>query len=159
MTNGSHREEDCLTRENVVDELVDRALAAIRAAANDGSLLQQKELLRILFRWRDFLNNDPAEVRTWTDRLLGNHDALVVLAKQLTGEPYSQSVGLFGLGDRVSRRTVQAQIDEKWDMLDVAAFRSALERLQTSGTLNDERQKIVDDFLAAWQRKREGRDE
>ncbi len=156
---GPRREEDCLVREDAIDRLVDQALAEIRDAAADGMLLQHQDLFYILYRWRDFLENDPTEVRAWTDPLLINDDALLTLAKELTGESWSQGIGMFGLGDRVSRRTIRAQIDENTDILDVDRFRTALERLQASGNLNDDDQKVVDDFLTAWQRQRDGRDD
>ena len=88
---GPKRDDSYLTRKDVVDELVDRALAAIRAAAMDGSLLLHKDLLTILYRWRDFSDNDPTEVRNWTDSLLEKDDALVILAKKLIGESLSLS--------------------------------------------------------------------
>lgn len=151
---GPQREEDCLTREDAIDGLVSHALTAIRAAADDGSLLHNNELIHILYRWRDFLGNDPTEVRAWTDPLLAKDEALLTFARKLTGESWSQGLGVVGLGDRVSKRTIRAQIDKNTDILDVDAFRSTLERLQSDGTLDDESQKTVDGFLAAWKRQR-----
>ena len=155
---GTVREENCLTRDDVIEELVVRALSAIRAASEDGTLLQHKDLIRILYRWRDFLSNDPTEVRAWTDPLLCNNDALVIFAKGLTGESWSQGIGMFSLSDRVSRREIRAQINESTDILDPTRFQTALENLQEGGALDNESQKIVDDFLTAWERLREGKD-
>ena len=155
---GPRSEEDCLTREDVIAELVDRALTAIRTAAEDGSLLQHQDVIYILYRWRDFLDNDPSEVRSWTDPLLYNNDALVILARVLTGESWSRGIGMFGLGDRVPRQTIRVQIDDNTDILDVAGFLTALESLQARGVLDDKSQIIVDAFLAAWQRRVEGHD-
>ena len=89
-----------------------------------------------------------------TDSLLENDSALVIFAQKLTGESWSQ-----GMDDRVSRRSIRAQIDENADILDVDAFRIRLETLQTGGTLNEEGQKTVDEFLEAWRRRREGLDD
>lgn len=156
--NGPRRDEDCLVREDAVVLLVERALSAIRAAAADQSLTHHKELIYILYRWRDFLDA-PDEPRAFTDALLDDDDALVVLAGQFTSESWSQSLGLTGLGDRVSQRHVRAQIDEESDIIDVPRFRSVLERLQASGDLDEASQETVDGFLAAWDRRRSGRDD
>lgn len=153
---GPRREEDCLTSEDAIAPLVDRTLTAIRAAAADGSLQQHNDLIHILYRWRDFTNNDPTEVRAWTDTLLADDDALVIFAREMTGESWSQGMGFQGLGDRVAQRHVRAQIDENTDILDVDRFRAELERVQASGQLDEPSQKTVDDFLEAWARRRNG---
>ena len=156
--NGPRRDEDCLVREDAIVPLVDRALAAIRTAATDGSLLNHKDLISILYRWRDFSGNDPTEVRAWTDPLLNDDNALVIFARELTGESWSQGMGFSGLGDRVAQRHMRAQIDENTDILDVDRFRAELQRLQASGQLDEPSQKTVDDFLVAWDRRRDGLD-
>ena len=155
--NGPQREEDCLTHEDAIDGLIEDALEAIRSSAREGSLLNHQDLIYILYRWRDFLGNDPSEVRAWTNPLLENDEALVVFARALTGETWSQGMGFVGLGDRVPERGTRAQISESTDILDVDAFRGRLETLQGAGTLDEEGQKTVDDFLEAWRRRREGR--
>ncbi|MBX3446964.1 MAG: hypothetical protein KF765_09415 [Parvibaculaceae bacterium] len=156
---GPQREEDCLISENAVATLVGLAIAAIRTAAADESLLDHKDLIYILYRWRDFADNDPTEVRAWTDPLLSNEKALIIFAKGFTGESWSQGMGFVGLGDRVAQRHVRAQINENTNILDVDRFRTELERLQASGQLDEPNQKVIDDFLAAWDRRRQGRDD
>lgn len=156
---GPRREDDCLTNEDAVDPLIERALTAIRAAAGDGSLLQHKDLIYILYRWRDFMDNDPTEVRAWTDPLLADDEALLILAREMTGESWSQGMGFAGLGDRVAQRHVRAQVDENTDILDVDRFRAELERLQAGGQLDEPSQKTVDDFIEAWDRRRNGDDD
>ena len=91
--------------------------------------------------------------------MLDDDDALVIFAREFTGESWSQGMGLVGLGDRVAQRHVRAQIDEDTDILDVQRFRTELERLQASGRLDETAQKTVDDFLEAWDNRRDGRDD
>ena len=69
---GRQREEDCLVSEETINGLVTNALEAIRSSARIGTLLDHRDLIRILYGWRDFLGNDPSEVRAWTDPLLEN---------------------------------------------------------------------------------------
>ena len=140
------------------ERIIERALTAIRSAAADGSLLHHQDLINILYRWRDFLD-DPAEPRAYTDLLLEDDEALVILAREFTGESWSQGMGLTGLGDRVSQRHVRAQIESESGILDVTRFRTELERLQSSGDLDEASQTIVDTLFDAWDRRSSGRDD
>ena len=156
--NGPTREHDCLIRQDAVEDIRERALEAIRSAANDMSLIKHRDLISILYSWRHFQNGDATEIRGWTDKLLDDDEALVILAQELTGESWSHGMGWDGLGDRVAERHIRAQISDDVDILDVAQFRTSLERLQSSGTLGQENQQIVDQFLAAWDQRENGED-
>ncbi|GJL56598.1 MAG: NTPase [Nitrospirales bacterium] len=154
------REEDCLIRQDAIQELVQRAVASIRSAASDNQLLLHRDLLSILYFWRDFLGNDPAEVRMWTDALLDNGEALVILAKAFTGESWSYAQGGFGrLGDNVATRNSTVRIDENTDIIDQEKFRLKLEELQSNGRLQENDQRLVDEFLNTWKNKLEVKDE
>jgi hypothetical protein len=154
------REEDCLTTEAALPELTDRALNSIRSAAADGTLLGHPDLLDILHRWADFMDNDPSEVRAWTDALLADPKALVALAQAMTGESWAMGMGGFGsLGDRVSRRSVTARIRDDTNIIETTAFREALELVQGDDALTDEESKAVRAFLEAWDRQGRDRDD
>ena len=153
------REEDCLVGKDALPALTTRALDAIRAAAADGSLLSHQDLLYILHRWVDFMDNDPSEVRAWTDDLLKDTKALVTLARAMTGTSWSMGMGGFGgLGDRVAKASITAQIRDDTDILDVKAFREALERLRDDEDVNADERGDVQKFLEAWDRQRRGDD-
>ena len=151
------REEDSLVCADAVDGLTDKALAAIRIAAQSGTLLGHQDLVYLLYRWRDLLGNDPTEVRAWTDRLLGDEQAVIRLAGKLTGETWSQQMGGVGLADRVSKPGIQTLVDENTDVLDVEVLCQRLEALQSAGTLDEDEQMTVDQFLSAWGRQGERR--
>ena len=151
--NRPYREENHLVSKDAVNGLIEDALKAIRTSAQDNSLLYHQDLIDILYRWRDFLENDLSEVRAWTEPLLQNDEALVIFARELTGKTYSQGVGVSGLGDRVVKEGIRVQTNEATDLLNVEEFLARLERLQTAGTLDESAQKIVDDFLEAWRRQ------
>jgi len=154
------REEDRLTTEAALPELTDRALNAIRSAAAGGTLLGHPDLLYILHRWVDFMDNDSSEVRTWTDALLADPKALVALARAMTGESWSVGMGGFGsMGDRVAKRSVTAQIRDDTDIIDAAAFREALETVRDGDGLANEEREAVHAFLEAWDRQGRGREE
>lgn len=157
--NGPRREEDCLISEDHIPALTEHALSSIRGAATDRSLLQHADLINILYRWRDFMDDDTSEVLAWTDMLLEDDDALVVLAREFTSESWSIGLGFDGLGDRVSQRHIRAEIDDTTNIINVSRFRTKLMALQRSGQLTDESQKTIDDFLEAWERRRRGEDD
>jgi len=139
---------------------VSNYLERIHAAANDGSLLHHNDLFYILYRWRDFNDKNPDEVRTWTYKQLDNNKALVIFARQMTGESWSHGMGLFGgLGDRVSTRTVTAQIDKDIDILDPDKLRAGLDRILRDKKLNQESLDDVRTFVDAWDRKLLGKDD
>jgi hypothetical protein len=155
--NGPTREEDCLVAKRALNPLTTRALVAIRATAASGSLLHHQDLHYILFRWRDFLDNDPAEVRAWTDKLISDDNALVILARAMTSRTWSMGMGGFGsLGDRVSKASSTAQIADDTDILDVTAFHAGLKRIRDEAKIDAECLEVVRTFLHSWDRQRRG---
>ncbi|MCG7981771.1 MAG: P-loop NTPase fold protein [Candidatus Thiodiazotropha lotti] len=150
-TEAPKREEEYLTREDVITSLVEKALASIRSAASDGTLLHHQDLIYILYAWRHFLGNDPSEAKEWTDHLLGDSEAVVILAKGFTGESWSHGIGGMGfLADNVATRTTRARIDENTDIIDRDLFKSKLEELQDDANLQDDDKNAVKEFLSAW---------
>jgi len=153
------REEDCLVGKDALPEIIQLALAAIRNAADNGSLLAHRDLIFILYRWRDFTANDPSEVRAWTDGLLSEPKFLVVLARAMTSESWSMGMGGFGsMGDRVAKRTVRAQISDDTDIVDVKEFHRALDKIVISDNLKQDEKDDVQQFLLAWEKQSESGD-
>ncbi|RVP99660.1 KAP family P-loop NTPase fold protein [Sinorhizobium meliloti] len=148
-------DDEVLVDEASVPTLVERALHAIRAAAGDGSLLHHKDLIYILYRWRDFNDDDASEPRAWTGALLEDDDSLVILARGLTGESWSYGMGTHGLGDRVSRRSTIAQISDDTDIVDPVALRQGLERVASEGRVDEASLSAVQQFLDAWDRTKQ----
>ncbi|MDV2653724.1 P-loop NTPase fold protein [Pseudomonas aeruginosa] len=152
-------EEDCLVSENVLPELTKRALNAIRTSSADGSLLDHKDLLYILYRWIDFMGGDPTEARAWTDSLLDDRKALLILVKVMTGASWSMGMGGFGsLGDRVSKRTVRAQISDDSPVIDARKFRAAIEKIANDKNSSDDEIASIQTLLSAWDHRARGED-
>ena len=142
---GPQSEEKCLISVDAIERLRQQAVDSIQASADDGTLLAHQDLIYILYRWRDLMNDDPAAVRAWTDPLLENPNALVIFARQLTGETWSQ-----GVEDRVATISVKTHIGNPTDIFDAQLLRKRLETLQHSGLLSNDDQEAVDTFLDAW---------
>ncbi|EHH4994764.1 AAA family ATPase [Escherichia coli] len=152
-------EEDCLVSENVLPELTKRALNAIRTSSADGSLLVHKDLLYILYRWIDFMGGDPTEARAWTDSLLDDRKALLILVKVMTGASWSMGMGGFGsLRDRVSKRTVRAQISDDSPVIDARKFRAAIEKIANDKNSSDDEIASIQTLLSAWDHRARGED-
>lgn len=156
--NGPKDEDRCLISKEAVPYITDLALERIRTAAENGSLISHPDLVYILYRWRDFLGGDPTEARSWTQTVLGDDEAVVAFAVDFTGESWSHGIGMFGLGDRVSTRHIQAQISDDTDIIDTKLFRSRLEQIRDSDKLSKESMDAVVVFLDAWEKKQHGED-
>ena len=65
---------------------------------------------------------------------------------------------MFGLGDRVSKRSVTANLSEDNGLLDTGEFRSALDRVIRSQNLSEEDRSTAKTFLEAWGRSPTGDD-
>ena len=149
--NGPKRQEDCLITEDALPKFIALSLEKIKTAAQDGTLIRHQDLLYILYRWRDF--SSPDEVKAWTDKLMNDNSALVILANVFTGYSLIHHSGFDGLSDHTSTRKNQAQIDSHIDILNPQSFRSGLERIQAEQTLDDSSLAIVSNFLTAWDRR------
>lgn len=149
-----------LTTKDELTLLVERALRAIRTAAADGTLLGRRNLMYCLYRWREFSGDGGNEVKAWLADAMQRDDALVSLARALTGESWTTGLGGFGgLGDRVSRRHVRAGIGNDFGLFEPEAFRAALERIIREQRLTPEDIESVRIFLEAWAKRRSGEDD
>ena len=150
------REEDCLVSKDVLPEITELALNAIRNAAGNGTLLTHNDLLFILYRWSEFMANDPSEVKGWTDNLMNDPKSLVVLTRAMTSESWSMGMGGFGsMGDRVAKRSFRAQISNDTEIINVNEFRRILDNIVKSDELGQDEKNAVQQFLFAWDRQNE----
>lgn len=147
-----------LVSEEAVSTFVDLALTSIRSAAESGHLIDHSDLVSILYRWRDFCGNDPTEPRSWTEKALSDPKALIQLAHAFTDKTYSIGIGMFGLADRVSKVSTVAKINPEIDVLDAERFRKELIGLLETDLPEDDRATVTE-FLDAWKRRDDGRDD
>ncbi|MBB6186666.1 P-loop NTPase fold protein [Rhodanobacter sp. MP7CTX1] len=143
-----------LTTKEALPALIERALNALRQAAQDDSLLLQRDIMYCLYRWREFAGDDGAEMKAWLTDRMRRDDVLVRLARALTSESRTTGLGGFGsLGDRVSRREMRVDIRSDFDLFDPDQFRTALERIAREQRRPAEDLEAVRVFLEAWARK------
>ena len=138
------REEDCLTTEADASQLVDQALEAINRASQNGTLIEHARLASMLYRWREFAEDDGAAVRRWTDVQVEHVRPLACLAAAFTSTTWSQGLGFTGLGDLVAMRHDRVQIDGLETIIDVEKFHQSLEgALQPLDRDNTDQQAMV----------------
>lgn len=154
----SNPSEKCLIRKEFVPELKKHVLERITAAAQTEDLISHPQLPYILFKWGEFSEDNYTQVKEWTRKQLIADEPVSQLAKAFTGESWSHSLGMFGLGDRVTTRKDRASVDGLDRIMDVGEFRQRLEAIERGHTLQDEPRQWVRTFLDAWRARESGRD-
>lgn len=142
--------EKCLVKKESLQELRLHTINRISAAAQSGELIFHTELLSILFRWGQLADDDNVQVKEWANSQLTNDESVSQLAEAFTGESWSHSMGMIGLGDRVAMRNPRAQIDGLDRILDIRKFRLRLEEIEEGNTVQDNRKRCIQIFLEAW---------
>jgi predicted KAP-like P-loop ATPase len=150
-------ESECPVTSRDADELRSQALERIRAASRCGELSTQREreLAHLLYRWRDFADDDGAEVKQWTSEQLASDEMVVKFAEAFTSHSWSQGMGMggTGLGDRVARRHTRADVvSTLHSIMDKDRFRSRVEELAARQDLSKTQAEVISEFLAAWKR-------
>ncbi|MER8996052.1 P-loop NTPase fold protein [Mesorhizobium sp. M0678] len=101
--------------ESVAEEFKNLALARLRDAASDGSLVSNPDMASLLFDWKRLSGIDGAqEVRAWTGSALSQGEFLLALAEQMPSSSWS-----FGMGDRVQRQTVKVDTKAYEKLIDI----------------------------------------
>jgi predicted KAP-like P-loop ATPase len=139
-----------------ISALKAHALKIIRSAADTGELTFHPQLPFILFRWREFCEDDGFEVKKWTGNQLKIDESVSLFARAFTGESWSQGMGMFGMGDRVAMRNVRASVNGLEQLLDVDQFRQRLEEIEKKEPLNQELKENVLIFLETWRNQEKG---
>lgn len=147
-------ESNCLLTSDDADKLRARALEYICVASRSGELAAQREreLAYLLYRWRDFADDDGVEAKHWTDEQLASDEMVVRFAEAFTSHSWSQGMGFAGLGDTVARRTIRASVSTLQSIMDKERFRSRVEELAAKENLSTVHAEVIRNFLEAWRR-------
>jgi predicted KAP-like P-loop ATPase len=147
-------EERCLTTEADAIALWQRASSVIRTASKSGELARSKRLPYLLYMWHDLAADDGAEVKEWTAAQLKNDAMVATFARAFISYTWSQSVGIFGLGDTVAKRNTRANIEHLEKIIDVSTLRARVEELAAQDSANEDNVAIRT-FLSAWRAREE----
>lgn len=123
---------ESFVREDSILAFVERALEKINEAKDQGTLLNQYNLLDILLFWRKFKDNDDSEVKNWTDSFLDDPQKLLTLAKAMQ----FYYIGATGeMTPIIASKTLQSQVV-------TSKFYDALKKILDSVQLKDEKDLI-----------------
>jgi predicted KAP-like P-loop ATPase len=143
-------EQNCLTTTADASCLRAKALTRIRNAAKSGELAGHRQLGYLLYRWREFVEDDGEEVKQWTLEQLDHDDKVVNFAKAFTSHSWSQGLGIGGLGDMVAKRNTRANVESLNAVMDEERFRARVEELAATNTLVASDTEAIREFLEAW---------
>lgn len=146
--------ENCLTTEADAEYLRPLLHSRIEAAAADGTLLAHRDLPFLLHWWVDLTTDDGATVRAWTSAASATDDGVRQLAKAFTSYSWTQGMGFAGMGDMVAKRVTRVSPKSMDRLIDLDTFRSRVEAVAAAGTDPE-----VQEFLDAWQRAEQGKDD
>ncbi|MDN4632786.1 P-loop NTPase fold protein [Sphingomonas sp. PsM26] len=137
-------EDKCLLTEADGETARALFLDRIRAAAADGSLMDIPDLMRPLYLWMHFLDDDT-EIREWMALRIEEDASLVKLAGELTTHSWGQSSD-----DLVAIRSDRASVGNLEEIMDLDRFKSNLNRLVDRLEAGSDDHQTVDRFLKAW---------
>lgn len=143
------REDDCLVTEADAGRLVAQALLAIKRAARDGTLTRYNRLAWILYRWREFSDDEGWAVKRWTTARIKEEDAIARLAAAFTSTSWSQSMGFSGLGDLVAIRHDQVHTNGLETIIDSKKFEKRLRVLSAKLPKDSANKEVIDRYLKA----------
>ncbi|PTP45901.1 KAP family P-loop NTPase fold protein [Vibrio splendidus] len=148
-------ESDYLVDLDTLSVINEIALAKVREAAENMSLLSNKELVSILYSWGDSLGGSFEEVREWTSEQLRNDESLLIISNALISESWSMGMGGFGsLGDRVSIASKAVRLESDSEIIDVKTLRSRLEEVRANPYTSEDVVDFINVFFEAWENTR-----
>lgn len=146
-------EEECLIAPQHLEELEKIALQKIKEASSNGELIKAPRLAHILYRWRDWENDDA--VRRWVSQIIEPDEGLVDLLSGFLSKSYSQS-----MGDRVAK--VRWRLDPKSlePFINPSQLTERCKNLLASlpEWLRDEKKIAVETFIRSSELREQGRD-
>lgn len=142
--------------ENLADDettewLFDLSRDRLREAAASGALIDNDQVVSLLYRWRD--RSTAEEVRAWTDVQLENDRFVVAVAKDAIQVSWSYGMGGFGsLGDRVSRQSEYIHLEPLSALLNLERFRTRVRSLVARDGLHEADRAVLEHFMATPER-------
>jgi predicted KAP-like P-loop ATPase len=146
------QEDKCLCTEEDSNHLFSQALISIREGSNDGTLIQNRELGYLLFRWRNLANDDGAEVKKWIADSITDNQKLCLIAEALISNSWST-----GMSDRVSTKHEVVHVKSLDNIMNKEEFYSQVTNLKSIALLESKEYQVSDRFLKAWEKSLKSR--
>ena len=142
--NRSKPQTECLMTEAHTVEVNDIALARIREAKTNGSLINCPLLDRVLFLWLRF---DEEEVRSWISNVTGNNTAVARLSMAFIGQIQED---LFHNPATLPSTALRGKLGH---VVDLDEFSSHADRASQDGNLEAKDHEALRIFLEAWHKQ------
>lgn len=133
-----------------LDRLVALALSRVEEEASDGRLIQRRDLVSRLFRWRD-LGEDLDSIKSWVSDRLDDDEFVVALARGSLSTGWSHV-----MGDAVARRYTRLDRGALEKLVEPVAFLRRVASLLGDAKLDADKVSALTDFETAWTRSETG---
>lgn len=143
--------QDILIPDDALPSIKAIALDKIRKEALEGRLLDKRDLVYILFRWRDW--SADTEPRQWATNVTGSPEGALAFLRTFLHKGTSQTIG-----DHVARINYFMRYSDLEHFVDVYALEKQIDRL-SEVRLPELDRKVVQEFRKAVARKRSGKKE
>ncbi len=143
----SKEERERLVTSDVAGKFMSQADAALKRLAEEETLLNQPNALRLLYDWAG-LTSDQV-VKDWLGGQIPKDAIVIRLAEILPTSSWSMGMGMFGLGDRVAKQKFYLQKESLNRIVDLDRVLERAQQLQESDKLHPDQAALIDRFLRA----------
>jgi len=140
----SSDEKQLVTREHL-EELERLAAERIAEKAKYSSFVSQIDLARILVCWKDW--DRSGQYTLWLGKMKSEESFIISLLTSMLGVTFSQGMGLFGLGDRVPRRSYRIDLKFVGEFVDPAEIKPIVSNALKGSTLSARERTALETFL------------
>jgi predicted KAP-like P-loop ATPase len=137
-------EDQWVVGKDALENLEKTAAGRIASLAKENRLVDLPQLAGTLFRWRDWGGEN--QVRSWSNGLTVPDD-LLKIAKEFTSETSSYSLGMFGLGDRVTTKQPIVYSKSMSELFDLEKIRLMMQRITADSAQPESNRQIAKEFL------------
>jgi hypothetical protein len=128
-----------------LEELERLAAERIAKEAKESSLVWHIDLARILLCWKDWDRNGQYE--PWLEKIKSEEAFIISLLTSMLGVTFSQGMGLFGLGDRVPRRSYKIDLKFVREFVDPKEIYPIVSNALEGSTLSARERTALETFL------------
>jgi len=137
--------EEHLVARGHLEELERLAAERIAKEAKESSLVWHIDLARILLCWKDWDRNGQYE--PWLEKIKSEEGFIISLLTSMLGVTFSQGMGLFGLGDRVPRRSYKIDLKFVREFVDPKEIYPIVSNALKGSTLSARERTALETFL------------
>jgi hypothetical protein len=144
-------QKEPLVSQSVAAEIRNLAHTRLREAAAAQQILLNPRARNLIWLLANLEPDGPKLVKRVTNRALKTAEGTAALADALTTISWSQTLGMFGPGDRVARGTPRVQRDGLDKMVDQKKLHAQVQRFTSDPATTPADRLKLERFLTGWQ--------